>query len=121
MMGPNRYENIMQNGRFHGGESPGVIPGYAKAKNPYVYDAGGEVYSEKLFQELVSRMKSGGHDALVVKNVDDSLYSGTKGTVIGLSKPNQFKSKFNRGTFDDSDDFMLSTIPFVPPTSEKDK
>ncbi|WP_321404496.1 hypothetical protein [Maridesulfovibrio sp.] len=111
----NKFVDMIQAGTVPEGQHPRVLPGYVRAENPFIYDAGSMGYEKGVFEEIAKEARKPEYDALFVKNVRDGRYDHDDvGNVIAIKNPNQFKSLFNSGEFGDTGDFMRGTIPAVP-------
>lgn len=91
-----------------------IIPGHVRAENPFIYDARFQRYTPQLFDELAAEARKPEYDAMLINNVRDGIFDESPGNVIAVKDPNQFKSLWNSGEYGPTDNFMRSTVPYVP-------
>jgi hypothetical protein len=94
-----------------------VMPVYINMKNPLIHDFKGKVYRDTTYADIISKAKSEGHDGVILKNtydagelnkIDAVMKGRFKGeNIIAVFKPEQIKSVFNKGTFDESNPNIL--------------
>ncbi len=98
------------------GDRPGALSQtYLAMSNPLEVDMGGAVGDAIVLGRLVNEAKAGGHDGLILRNIDDTVdSSGQLGTTYAIFNSNQVKSIFNRGTWDPNDSRISFKVEPVP-------
>jgi hypothetical protein len=83
----------------------GVFPGYLSFQKPFIMDAKGRPAGVMEFGDtglpFREAIRSGKYDGVIIKNTQD------EGDVYVALKAEQFKSKFNKGTFDPTNPNIL--------------
>lgn len=77
-----------------------IMPIFVKMSNPKVYDAKGKTPADFPLSEKIEQAKKEGYDGVVFKNIADPAPVAVHYVTF---KPNQIKSTFNRGTFDETE------------------
>lgn len=94
-----------------------VMPVYINMKNPYIYDFKGKVYRDTTYADIIDKAKAEGYDGVILKNTYDAgelnkVDAIMKGRfksedIIAVFKPEQVKSIFNKGTFDEANPSII--------------
>ncbi len=69
---------------------------YLNIENPYERDWEGKPYKKGDMLKLVTKALQGGYDGVIIRNMDDSLESGTRSDVFVVFEANQIKDVTNK-------------------------
>lgn len=98
-----RKYNIVQAGTAEDSDGA-IMPIYMNFRNPLVVDADNKFYFQ-VYNEYFQKARSKGHDGIIVKNVIDNPRGEQRAIdVFIVFSPNQIKSVYNRGAFDQNND-----------------
>ena len=93
-----------------------TISAFARASNPFTFDAEGQTSQDIGLSDMISQAKQDGYDGVIIKDVYDSISFDDKGNdtessnVVIVFESNQIKSTDNTGSFNPASNNIRNQI-----------